>query len=192
MQKHPDYLLDEVQVKWGVFLYVWAYRRPYSLSCDTHSVVNRSVTKCFSSWKRRDKLGPHIHFRRFWTDLYSAASFFLRSVHCSNHDSGLFSVAVAATDLYSSQPQYASRAPLSPPPACMPFVTFAHERSMPSVTQRSNVINLLSKAAAIWSFEEGINPIDLFGRQTWSPYWESIENTTYYSCMEDDVNIMYR
>ena len=32
------------------------------------------------------------------------------------------------------------------------------------INQSNNGINLLSKATAIWSFEEGINSIDLFGR----------------------------
>ena len=50
------------------------------------------------------------------------------SVHCSNHDSSLFSVAVAAADLYSSQSQYASRAPPVPPPCGMRFVNFVHQR----------------------------------------------------------------
>jgi len=74
----------------------------------------------------------NANFRRFWTDFYWAASFLLRSVHCSNYDSGLFSVAVAA-HLYSSQSQYASRAPPVPThPICLSSLSHMKEVSLPS------------------------------------------------------------
>jgi len=76
----------------------------------------------------------NANFRRFWGDFYSAASFFLRSFHCSNHDSSLSSIAVAAADLYSSQSQYASRAPPVPthPPICLSSLSHMKEVCLPS------------------------------------------------------------
>jgi len=76
----------------------------------------------------------NANIRRFWTDFYSAASFLLRSVHCSNHDSSLFSVAVAAADLYSSQSQYANGAPPVPthPPVCLSSLSHMKEVCLPS------------------------------------------------------------
>ena len=76
----------------------------------------------------------NANFRRFWTKFYSAASFLLRSVHCSNHDSSLFSVAVAAADLHSSQSQYASRAPPVPthPVVCVSSLSHMKEVCVPS------------------------------------------------------------
>ena len=55
------------------------------------------------------------------------------------------------------------------------------------INQSNNVINLLSKAAAIWYFEEGVNSIEFKTDMVPIGYWESIENTNYYSFMEDQA-----
>ena len=56
------------------------------------------------------------------------------SVHCSNHDSSLFSVAVAAADLHSCHSQYASRAPHVPthPPICLSSLSHMKKVCVPS------------------------------------------------------------
>ena len=57
------------------------------------------------------------------------------------------------------------------------------------INQSNNVINLLSKSTAIWSIEESINSILICSEDRHDPHTGSIENTAYYSCMEDQVFI---
>ena len=112
------------------------------------------------SWKYVSKLRWKRKFSALLDWILLSGIVLAASVHCSNHDSSLFSVAVAAADLYSIRSQYASRAPPVPPSGGMRFVTFAHEWSMRSITQSRTAYREARKEPkllqrSVWKRREG-------------------------------------
>ena len=89
------------------------------------------------SWKYMTWVSyvDNANFRRFWTDFYSAASFLLR-LFIAQITTQVCSASPSPPPIFTAANHSAQAVRhLSPSPGGMRFVTFAHERSMRSITQ---------------------------------------------------------